>query len=313
MKILSTIENLTIEAQEILQALGKVDCLELSQKELESKIGEYDVLLVGLGLSVNARVLSNGKNLKAVATATTGLDHIDVNLAEQKGIKIISLKNETEFLNTITGTAELAFGLMIALMRFLTSAAESVKQGKWQRENFRGCSLRGKTLGIVGLGRLGAMMAKYGKAFAMNVIYFDPNKEKSVDFETLLAKSDIISLHIHLNEETENMFDKNVFSKMKSTAYLINTSRGKIVNENDLIEALEKEQIAGYGADVLSSELEFQESGQIKGSALAQYAKSNRNVLIVPHIGGMTTQSRISTDIFIAEKVKQAIQIQKNG
>ena len=263
MKILSTIgSQFTPKAKQVLEQLGTVDCLDLTQAELEAKIADYDVVVVGLGLTFHQDTLAKATNLKAIATATTGLDHIDVKYAEENNIKVISLKDEIEFLNTITGTSELACGLMIDLLRLSHSAAQSVKDYKWDRGSFRGHNLINQTLGIVGLGRLGKWMAKYGNAFGMKVIAYDPHIKESdlcnvVDFDTLLKEADVISIHVHLNEETENMFDKSVFEKMKDTAYLINTARGKIVKENDLLKALKGEEIAGYATDVLADELEF--------------------------------------------------------
>lgn len=311
LKILNTVgKKYTEEARKILEQIGQLDCLDLTQTELEDKINSYDILLVGLGLNINKQMIDKGSNLKIIATATTGLDHIDIKYAKGKGIKIISLRGENEFLNTITGTAELAFGLMIDLIRNISDSFNSVKNYEWNREKFKGHNLRGKVLGIVGLGRLGRMTAKYGNTFEMKVIGYDPYIEKKifqkakckkVDFEELLNESDVISIHVHLNKETKNMFCEKVFNKMKTSAYLINTSRGKIVNENDLLEALKNNRIAGYATDVLANEPTLNK--EFDNHPLVEYAKNHNNVIIVPHIGGMTYESRKATDIFIAEKI----------
>ncbi len=274
-------------------------------------IGDYNIVVVGLGLNIDKKVIDEADNLKLIATATTGLDHIDTDYAKERGIAVLSLRGETDFLNTITGTAELAFGLIIDLLRKTPFAFNSVMNNEWNREKFRGHNLYDKTLGIVGLGRLGRWMARYGKAFGMKVIATDPNIDddifvrescEKVSFDELLAQSDIISLHVHLSPETEGMFNKDVFYKMKQGAYLINTSRGKIVDEDDLIEALKQGVIAGYAADVLSDELEYDE--RFTEQRLVEFAKSHDNAVIVPHIGGMTYESREATDIFVAQKVR---------
>ncbi len=310
-KILNTIgEVYTPEARTILEKLGEVDYKNLTQNELLEVIPKYDILLVGLGLNINKEIIKRGKNLKIIATATTGLDHIDVAFAEEQGIRILSLKGENDFLDTVTGTAELAFGLMINLCRLIPLSMESVQRGEWRRENFRGHNLFEKTLGIVGMGRLGKMMARYGLAFGMRVIFFDPyvNQElfpeyKKVSFEKLIKESDVISLHVHLNSETENMFTKKVFEKMKPTVYIVNTSRDMVVNEADLIDALRAKRIAGYATDVVSGEIDF--GGVVPSNhPLIAYSKDNPNVIIVPHIGGMTFESRIKTDVFIAKKIR---------
>ena len=312
MKILNTIGSVyTPAAKPTLESIGEVSYQDLGQDEVKAVIGDYDVAVVGLGLNFDKEVLIKGKNLKVIATATTGLDHIDIKCARERGIEVISLRGEDEFLDTITGTAELAAGLMISLLRFIPHAYEAVKRYEWDREQFRGRSLHGLTLGVVGMGRLGKWMARYGRAFGMNVLYTDPNVSNSVEdfqkvsFDELLKKSDIVSLHVHLSEDTKDLFNIGVFSKMKRGAYLINTSRGGIVDEKALLGALKTGTIAGYGTDVLADELSFGKT--FEKHPLVEYAKENRNVIIVPHIGGMTKEAREKTDIFIAKKLKLII------
>jgi D-3-phosphoglycerate dehydrogenase / 2-oxoglutarate reductase len=313
MKILNTIgEKYTAAAKNILAQIGEVDYLDLEQAELLAKIEPYGILVIGLGLNIDKQVIDQAKNLKIIATATTGLDHIDLEYAKNKGIEVVSLRGETEFLNTITGTAELAFGLMIDLMRLTCSAFDDVKNYHWDREKFRGHNLLGQTIGIVGLGRLGQAMARYANAFGMKVLAHDPNIDDQVfvdyhcektDFETLLKNSDVISIHVHLDKDTANMFDQQIFGQMKDNAYLVNTARGKIVNEKDILVALENKQIAGYATDVLADELNFNQN--FANHPLVEYAKTHDNLIIVPHLGGMTYESREATDIFIAEKIKK--------
>lgn len=300
----------------ILESMGDVYYADLTQEELEQQIGDYEILFMQLrGLKANKTVIENGKKLKIIATATTGLDHIDVEFAKSRGIEVISLKDESEFLSKVPGTAELAFGLMIDLMRHTIPAFQSVKNYEWDNEKFRGHNLYEQTLGLVGLGRLGKLMAKYGNAFGMNVVAHDPFVEdktfqetncKKVDMDTLLSESDVISIHVHLTNDTQNLFNKLSFEKMKKSAFLINTSRGKIVNEDDVLEALKNQEIAGYATDVLSDELNF--TKVFSDYPIVEYSKNNHNLIIVPHIGGTTYESREATDIFIAEKLKRYIE-----
>jgi len=318
-KILVTIgSKFTKEAKNILSELGDVDCLDLNQDEFEKIINQYDIVLVGLGINIDKQIINKAKKLKIIASATTGLDHIDIDYLKEKNIKLLSLRKEREFLNSISGTAELAFGLMIDLLRLTPFAFDSVKNYEWDREKFRGHNLYGQTLGIVGLGRLGSWMTKYANVFNMNVIAFDPyvnddefekNNVKKLEFNKLLKESDIISLHIHLNKETENMFNMSVFEKMKDSAYLINTSRGEIVNEKDILVALRDKKIAGYATDVLSNELNF--GKHFSNYPLVEYAKYNNNLIIAPHIGGMTHESREATDVFMANKIKEIVLVKK--
>lgn len=307
MKILNTIgPEFSAKAKPILEKLGPVDYLKLDQNKLLEIILDYDIILVGLGLNINKEVIDRSAKLKVIATATTGLDHIDTTYAESKGIKVLSLRGETEFLDAITGTAELAWALILDLLRLTHPAVQDVKNYHWDREKFRGHNLYGQTLGIVGLGRLGRWIARYGRAFGMKVLAYDPQLKNSdlaqiVSFSELLKQSDVISVHVHLSEDTKNMFNKDILAQMKPTAYLVNTSRGQIINEADLLSALENKIIAGYATDVLADELSF--DNKFKKHPLVEYAQKHNNLIIVPHIGGMTYESRAATDIFIAEKV----------
>jgi len=310
-KILNTIGDIySTKAKKVLEQIGKVDYLNLTQDKLNKIIKNYDIIIIGLGLNFHKETLEKSNSLKVIATITTGLDHIDIKYAESIGIKVLSLRGENKFLNTITSTSELALGLMIDILRMTHSAIDSVKNYKWDRESFRGYNIYGLTLGIVGLGRLGSWMSNYGNVLGMKVLAYDPyidndkfNKFncQSVNFNTLLKKSDVISIHVKLKKDTKNMFNKNIFDKMKNDAYLINTARGKIVNENDLLKALKNKKIAGYATDVLSDELNFNK--KFNKHPLVEYSKKHDNLIIVPHIGGMTYKTRELTDIFMAKKV----------
>ena len=307
MKILNTIANFSASAQTILAEVAEVTYEVPEQNELGKVLADYDVALVGIGLRFDQAVLESATKLKVIATATTGLDYIDVTYAKKRGVEVLSLRGEEEFLNTITSTAELAFFLALNLMGGVMPAAEAVKNYQWDRERFRGHSMSGNTLGVVGVGRLGRMMVRYGQAFEMRVLGSDPNVDvaalgaEAVDLDQLVGQSDLISIHVHLTPETENLFKQSVFSKMKPTAYLINTSRGKIVNEADLLQALEEKKLAGYAADVLAGQLEFNQG--FSNYPLVEYAKHHDNCLIVPHLGGVTFESREATDLFMARKL----------
>lgn len=300
-RILNLIPEFSDKGKKIISRLGRVDYKLLNQAELKRRVKNYDILVVRLENKVDREIIDNAPNLKIIATATTGLDHIDTIYAGKKGIKVLSLKGETKFLNSVTSTAELAFGLMINFLRHVVPAVDSVRAGQWDIKRFRGSSLPGKVIGIVGLGRLGKMMARFGRAFGMRVIAFDPYvKAAKSSFQQLLKKSDVISIHVHLNPRTEGMFGKKEFAAMKKSAYLVNTARGKIVNEPELLKALKAKKIAGYATDVLSAE---GNTAKLKTDPLIRYTKTHSNVIITPHIGGLTHESREVTDVFIAEKI----------
>ena len=300
--VLCTVNSFTPQAEEIL---NKTCNLTIGDPTPE-RLAEADVLLVQLGVHVNKELMDAAPKLKVIATATTGLDHIDTAYAAYKGIRVLSLKEEIAFLRTVTSTAELALGLMFAVLRKIPAAHQSVIAGNWDREAFRGHAVHGKTLGIVGLGRLGEMMQRYGEALGMRVIYTDPFKEGSTPLEELLQEADVVTLHVHLSEETENMIGAEQLALMKPSAVLINTARAQLVDEDAIIKALETGTLAGYGTDEQQNELSFTPTHA--KSAMIDYAKTHDNIIIMPHTGGTTVEAREATDVFMAERIVQALQ-----
>jgi len=270
---------------------------------------DADVVITRLTYSIDKEFVAKLPKLKVLVSATTGLDHIDLAYLDQRNIELLSLRGETEFLNTITATAELTWGLLLALVRQISAAFMDVKSGKWRREPFRGIELKGKVLGVVGYGRLGRMVAKYGKAFGMNVMAYDPfvspdDSINLVSFNELLQQSDIVSLHVPYDNNI-GFFDKNVFSMMKKGAILLNTSRGQIIDEGALLSVLQNNHLSGAALDVLASE-EIMREGKENwplSDPLLQYADKNKNLIIVPHIGGWTTDSAHATELFMANKL----------
>ena len=312
MKILNLVEGYSPAAKDILASFGEVDYKSLSQEELVGVVTPYTVLVVRLGLYIGREVIDAAPHLKYIATATTGLNHIDTEYAEAKGITVLSLRGENEFLDTITSTAELAFGLLIDLMRFMPFAFDSIRAYEMRLEAFRGKSLYGKTLGIIGMGRLGKIIAEGALGFRMQVQFCDPNVSaaafprcKKVELPELLATSDAISLHVHLLPETAGLINAERIALMKQGAYLVNTSRGELVDEAAVLAALVSGNLGGYATDVLTGELELVK--KFENHPLVEYAKTHRNCIIVPHTGGLTEDSRVSTDVFIAQKLAAAL------
>lgn len=288
-----------------LRELGEVVQLAPSQEGLESAIPEFDAFFTPLTVQSNRTVLEKASRLRAIATASTGTDHIDVPFAVSKNIAVVSLKDDIEFLSRLTATAELAWALLLATVRRLPAAVSAAKAGNWARDGFRGRQISGKTLGIVGYGRLGKMVAEYGKAFRMRVLVCDRGPIaasegiEQVDFERLIRVADVISIHIHLTEENRNLFSKEVFQKMKDGAVLVNTSRGAIVDESALLEALNNGKISGAGLDVIEGE--WRED--LADHPLIQYANAHENLIISPHIGGVTYESQALALARIVEKL----------
>ena len=297
------------EAKNILKEFGEVIELPLNRSKLIEIIPDFDALIVRLGFQVDRELLERAVRLKVIASPTTGLNHIDIEEVTKRNITIISLKGEKDFLDTITATAELSWGLLLSLVRNIPSASKHVELGKWKRGLFIGKELSGKHLGIVGFGRLGTMIAKYGKAFRMKILAYDLNIReringvKFVSLKELLSHSDIVSIHLPLNESTYGFLGRNEISMMKKGSYLVNTSRGEILDEVALLEALARGRIRGAALDVLSGE-RSDDLKWLEKNPLIQYAREHSNLLITPHIGGATYDSMRKTEIFIAKKLR---------
>jgi D-3-phosphoglycerate dehydrogenase len=295
------------QARAILQRLGQLTEGDLSRAELLARLPGYDVLIVRLAHKIDREVIDEGKNLKAIVTATTGLDHIDVEYARQKGITLLSLRGETAFLQTVSATAEHTWALLLALLRRIPAAYASVRAGQWDRDSFRGSELDGKRLGLVGLGRLGRKVARYGRAFGMGVAAYDPyvanwaaDVTRVSSLPELLCRSDVLSLHIPLSAETESLLDLKALSLLPTGAVLVNTSRGEIIDEAALVQVLEHGHLAGAALDVIAHE---REPERRQDSPLLIYARNHRNLLITPHIGGATHESMAKTEVFMADKL----------
>lgn len=271
-----------------------------------------NILVIRLMLNVRKDLIDKMPNLKVIATSTTGLNHIDVDYAEKKGIKVISLRGEISFLKNIPSTAEETWGLILALVRNIPWAFDDVKNGNWNTNRWIGHQLMGKTLGILGLGRLGKIMAGYGRIFKMNVIASDPfvsAKEmkklgaKKVTMNNLFKNSDIVSVHVALNDKTRDLIKEKHLKTMKSTAYFVNTARAELVEAGALEKALSGKYIIGAAVDVMRDEKD--NAGHLKNSKLLEYARKNNNLIILPHIGGTTYEAMEITQNFIAGKVKE--------
>ena len=275
-----------------------------------------DVILAPLGYFIGKDKIDNCKNLKVIGSNTTGHPHIDVDYASKVGIRVVTLKNHRDFLNKITPTAELTWGLIIALTRNIIFAYDSVIQGKWSRWPFGGKQMLSRmTLGVVGLGRLGKMVATYGICFGMQVYYYDPyinsvnlQIERLNSLEDLVRLSDIVTVHIPYEFKTKMIFNYRIFSNFKKGGFFINTSRGEIVNEEALIKHLESGHLAGAAVDVLSGEFETGFKRKLYKNTLVDYAKRNRNLIITPHIGGSTKDAWELTQKYALEQIIRTLE-----
>jgi D-3-phosphoglycerate dehydrogenase len=303
----------SVDATNILSTLGEVIKKNCDRKELISLIGDVDILIVRLANNIDKEILSKATKLKVIVTATTGLNHIDLIEAEGRGIAVLSLKDEKEFLHSITATAELTWSLILNLYRNIVPAIQSVAQGSWNRDKFKGNQLQGKTLGIVGFGRLGSIVAEYARAFRMNILVNDigpkttPDYVIQVDLLTLMKESDIVSIHINYNKDNYHYINKDNLRYIKHGATFINTSRGELVDEDALLELFNTGQIANIGTDVLENETNI-DTHWMQKSKLYQKSLTSNQILILPHIGGATFESMEGTEVFMAHKLQQFLQ-----
>lgn len=281
--------------------LNVVDKPSITNSELLSEVENYDVIVVRSRTKITNEVISNAKKAKIIARVGVGLDNIDVDSARQNNIEVV---NSPE--SAINAVAELVMGLMLSLARNLPLADREMKKGYWMKKELTGIELRGKYLGIVGVGNIGRNLARIARALRMNIIGYDifPINQDFInevgmittDFNTLVASSDFISCHVPSTPDTMHMFNESTFSNMKSTAFFINSSRGEIVDENALYNALTTKKIAGAALDVFEEE-------PATNKKLLQLS----NIICTPHIGAQTKESQELASNVIAEKIIQKL------
>lgn len=295
------------KALAIYRSLGKVNFGDKPR-------ADTDIIVIRLAYKIDKSWMDKMSKLKVIVTPTTGLNHIDLEEAKKRGIKIISLKGHTSFLKDIPSTAEETLALMMSLVRNIPWAFDDVKKRNWNRDKWRGHQFIHKTLGLLGCGRLGKIVAKYTKALGMRILGTDPNVDantltrqsiKKVTMEKLFKESDILSIHVSLESDTYNLIKEKHLKMMKPTAYLINTARGEIIDEDALLKALQKKWIAGAALDVMWNEVG---GAHLKNNPLVEYARTHINLLIVPHLGGATYEAMQITEDFIADLVKKYLE-----
>lgn len=298
--------------------LGQVTALDdahcESGAELVAALGQapYEAVFVRLGLAMDQAALAAAPRMRFIVTPTTGVDHIDVEAAERRGVRVISLRGATSFLDSIRSTAEHTWALLLALFRHLPAAHADVLEGRWRRAPFLAEELSGRTLGIVGCGRLGSMVARYGLAFGMRVVCHDlktdvPDGAQWVALDDLLGAADVVSLHLPLGAATRGFLSAPRLGRMKRGALLINTSRGEIVNEEALLDALRRGHLGGAALDVLAGDSRWPDGGPGPTHPLIAYARSNRNLVLTPHMGGYGRQSISRTRKFVAQAFIDAL------
>ena len=298
-----------------LESIGDVTYFDdPSIEQVISVISEYDAIFTNPNKSkvfIGREVLNAATKLKVICTASTGTNHIDKSYAAELGLTILSLTEERDVINRISSTAELAFALTLAGLRNIIRGHSSVMNSEWDYTQFIGRQMNCLTIGVIGYGRLGSMYAKYCKAFDSRVLVYDPYKQvkdKGIEqfdsLESMLTISDVIAIHVHVTDETLGMVDKNCFKNMKKDSLLVNTARGDIVNEKELVEFLEVNEKAKVATDVLGDEVR----NRLK-SPLLEYALKSDQVIITPHIGGMTHEAQEIAYAHAAKRLKNYFSI----
>ncbi len=299
-KILIT-DGLDESGQSILRAASQADDRAgLSAADLMQAVGDYDALVVRGRTKVNAQVFDAGKKLKVVGRAGVGVDNIDLEAAKQRGVTVVNAP-----VSTTLAVAELTFGLLLSLAREIPRADAAMKKGNWLKKELEGVELNGKTLGIIGYGRIGMEVGRRAAAFGMNVLAYDPLIQESdikargaepVPIQDLYEWSDFISLHLPLNVQTRDLVGPLAFSEMKEGVRIVCAARGGIIDESALLAALNSGRVAGAALDVFAAE-----------PPGATELIGHPRVIATPHIGAQTVEAQARAAEDIAHEVLAAL------
>lgn len=303
MKVLVT-DKINESAGKIIEQTAQVDFLPtMNEEELIKIIPQYDALMVRSQTKVTSKIIDAGTNLKIIGRAGVGVDNIDVDAATQKGIIVVNSPDG----NTMAA-AEHTVALMLAMARNIAPAACSTKEGKWERSKFTGTELYNKTLGVIGLGKIGSHVAEVSLALGMKLVVFDPYTSKEVveklggeyisNLDDFWGKCDFITVHVPKTKETVNLINKDTISKMKKGVRLVNCARGGIINEQDLKDAIEIGQVGGAAIDVYENEPNITECPLIHCEG---------NIVLTPHLGASTQEAQINVAIDVAEQIKEVL------
>lgn len=274
---------------------------QMKRDETLTAIAEADALIIRSATKADAALINAASRLKVIARAGVGVDNVDLEAASARKVAVMNTPDG----NTVA-TAEFAFGLMLALARHIPQAFDSLNAGKWDRKSFMGVELRGKTLGIVGFGRIGRAVAKRALAFEMTVIAHDPFIPADyaadlgvelVDLETLYARADFISLHSVITDETREMINRDTLARMKRGVRIVNAARGALINEADLAEAIRSGQVAGAALDV------YAEEPPPPGHPLIGLP----GVIDTPHLAASTEEAQVAVAVEAAQLVADAL------
>ncbi len=303
MKVLIT-DKINEKAAEIVkEAAEPVVLPTMDEDELCSVIGEYDALLVRSQTKVTKKVIEAGKNLKIIGRAGVGVDNIDLNAATENGIIVVNSPD-----GNTHAAAEHTVALMLSMARNIPDAVQSVKSGLWERSKFTGVEVFGKTLGVIGFGKIGQHVARVALALGMNLVVSDPYTTKEFvekfggkyieNINDFWAMPDFITIHTPKTPETTHLINKETIAKMKDGVRIVNCARGGIIDEKDLKDALESGKVASAAIDV------FEDEKNIQDCVLRDLGK---NLLMTPHLGASTSEAQINVALDVAEQVKNVL------
>mgnify|MGYP003973994897 CR=1 FL=1 len=291
------------KALDMLSGMGNVELFD--NKDLNSFLLNKEIIFIRLEYFINENFIHKAKKLKYICTPTTGLNHLDLSECDQREIKIISLKGEFEFLSTIRATPEHTFGLVLSLLRKYKNAFLSQNNSEWDREKYKGFELYENSVGIIGFGRVGKILAKYFEAFNAKVFFYDiddsikeiNNAIRITSIDELIEKSNILILAASYSKDNHQFFDKKNIDLLENK-YIINTARGELVDENYFIEKIREGWFKGVAIDVIQNEQSNNNLNKFLELA------DRKNLIVTPHISGATYSSMHRTEEFIVNKLK---------
>ena len=299
MKILIC-DNLNQQVYKELETIG--DCVDISKsnskdKDLANHIKDCEIVVIRSATKLTKEVLDKAEQLKIIARCGVGIDNVDLDFAKSKSIFVTNSPSAN-----LISVVELTVALIISVSRKLSLADSHLKKGEWNRSQFLGNELYGKTLGIVGFGKAGRLVADRMKSFGMSIVFYDPyvtdwnGSEESIKLDDLLRTADVVSIHVIKTKDTENLISKDMLDLLKPSSVIINTSRGGVLDEDYLFELLESEKIFGAGLDVYSNE---------PPKNVDRY--NGLNLVTTPHLGASTNEAQLKAGLETIENIKKIL------
>lgn len=299
MKILIC-DNLNQQVYKELETIG--DCVDISKsnskdKDLANHIKDCEIVVIRSATKLTKEVLDKAEQLKIIARCGVGIDNVDLDFAKSKNIFVTNSPSAN-----LISVVELTVALIISASRKLSLADLHLKKGEWNRSQFLGYELFGKTLGIVGFGKAGRLVAERMKSFGMSVVFYDPyvtdwnGSEESIKLDDLLRTADVVSIHVIKTKDTENLISKDMLDLLKPSSIIVNTSRGGVLDEDYLFELLESDKIFGAGLDVYSNE---------PPKNVDRY--NGLNLVTTPHIGASTNEAQLKAGLETIENIKKIL------